>query len=40
MQGVALHYVANKAGMDDNNKDWIQQIIYEASKNSDYFKRE
>jgi hypothetical protein len=21
MQGVALHYVANKAGMDDNNKD-------------------
>jgi hypothetical protein len=24
MQGVALHYVANKAGMNDDNKDKIQ----------------
>ena len=24
MEGVALHYVANKAGMNDNNKDKIQ----------------
>lgn len=23
MQGVALHYVANKAGMNDDNKDKI-----------------
>ncbi len=24
IQGVALHYVANKAGMNDHNKDKIQ----------------
>lgn len=37
---VALHYVANKAGMEGNDRDKIARIIAEASKDSEYYKRE
>lgn len=37
---VALHYVAEKAGMNNNDKAKIQEIITQASKDSDYYKRE
>ena len=36
----ALHYVAEKAGMGNVDKDKIQQQIIEASKGSDYYNRE
>ena len=37
---VALHYISEKAGMKDTDKAHIQKVIMEASKDSDYFKRE
>ncbi|CDW81824.1 dna polymerase iv kappa [Stylonychia lemnae] len=36
----ALHYVAHKAGMDDIDKDKIQQMIIDASKGSSYYTKE
>lgn len=36
----ALHYVADKAGMQDIDKEKIQKLIMEASKGSDYYNRE
>jgi len=35
-----LHYVAEKAGMTNVDKEKIQQMIIEASKGSDYYNRE
>jgi hypothetical protein len=40
MNQPALHYVAEKAGMSNCDKDKIQQMIIEASKGSDYYNRE
>lgn len=37
---VALNMTSNKAGMNVTDKERIAQIVYEASKDSDYFKRE
>ena len=37
---MALHYVSCKAGMEENDKAKIQKVIMEASKDSDYYKRE
>jgi hypothetical protein len=37
---VALHYVAEKAGMANTDKQKIAEIIMAASAGSDYFKRE
>jgi DNA polymerase kappa len=36
----ALHYVHEKAGMGDIDKDRVQKMIMEASKGSDYYNRE
>ena len=35
-----MHYVAEKAGMTNVDKEKIQQMIIEASKGSDYYNRE
>ena len=37
---MALHYVSCKAGMNENDKERLTKIITEASKDSDYYKRE
>ena len=34
-----LTYVQHKAGMDNNNADEIARKIYEASKDSDHYKK-
>ncbi len=39
-QQPALHYVAEKAGMGEVDKEKIQKMIIEASKGSDYYNRE
>ena len=39
-QQPALHYVAEKAGMGEIDKEKIQKMIIEASKGSDYYNRE
>ncbi len=36
----AMHYIAEKAGMETVDKEKIQKLISEISKGSDYYKRE
>ena len=35
-----MHFLAHKAGMDNIDKQEIQRKVYEASKDSEYYKKQ